>query len=196
MKVRQSAANELSNEQIQVLITGKFGDGCLVPNSRAKYHPEINFNYYYSTNSIHKEYIEYKKKLLGNLCITSINEIMNMGFKPAPIYRISSICSKAITEIACEDLNISLDRMNELGLALWFFDDGSLHKIKYFYNLNTQRYSKEVVENIIAPFLKNRFSIIAKPTIERKKDGREFWYLRVGKFDGAFIISEILKNII
>ena len=29
MKTRQSAANTLSNEQIQVILTGKFGDGCL-----------------------------------------------------------------------------------------------------------------------------------------------------------------------
>lgn len=193
MNVRQSAANELSNEQVQVLLTGKFGDGALATNSKAKFYPNFNFNYYYCTNCIHKEYIEYKKKLLGSLCTSPIKESINKGFKANIIYKINSICSKAITEIACESLEKSLNRMDELGLALWFFDDGSLHKNKNFYNLNTQRYSEDINRNLIAPFLKDKFNIIAKPTIERKKDGREFWYLRIGKFDGAFKISEILK---
>lgn len=194
MKVRQSAADKLSNEQIQVLITGKFGDGCFNPNSRAKYHPEMNFNYHYSTNCIFKEYVEYKRKLLGNLCNTQVKESINSGYKRNLIYSIRSICDKRITDIACESIQDSLYRMDELGLALWFFDDGSLHKIKSFYNLNTQCYSRDVVESILAPFLMERFNIRAIPTIERKKDGREFWYLRIGKFNGAFKISEILAK--
>lgn len=57
----QSAALNLSNEQIQVLLTGKFGDGCLsTPKSCVD-------NSLYSSNSIHEEYVDFKMKLLGNL---------------------------------------------------------------------------------------------------------------------------------
>ena len=48
----QSAVTQLSNNQLQVLLTGKFGDGCLLKNPH-------NLNYHYSTCSIHKEYIEF-----------------------------------------------------------------------------------------------------------------------------------------
>jgi hypothetical protein len=55
MKNGQSAALDLSNEQLQVLLTGKFGDGCLsTPKNK-----DSNSNYL--TNCIYKEYLEYKK---------------------------------------------------------------------------------------------------------------------------------------
>lgn len=66
-------------------------------------------------------------------------------------------------------------------------------RLSYFYNLNTQAYSEEVNRELFVPKLKE-FGIDAKPTIERKKDGREFWYLRIGKYDGAYEISELLKK--
>ena len=67
---RQSAAYELSNEQIQVLITGKFGDGCLHVNNIRN---DSSLNFSYSTNGIHKEYIEYKKILLRYLVTAKTN---------------------------------------------------------------------------------------------------------------------------
>ena len=191
MNSRQSAAYELSNEQIQVLITGKFGDGCLHVNNIRK---DLSLNFSYSTNGIHKEYIEYKKMLLGNLVTAKIQTVLNRGYKQNLIHRLSTIACKAITDIATESLEESLYRMDELGLALWFMDDGSLHKTKNFYNLNTQKYSKKINETLFVPFLKDKFGITATPTIERKKDGREFWYLRIKKFDGAFIVSEIIRK--
>ena len=87
----------------------------------------------------------------------------------------------------------ALNLLDDLGIALWFYDDGSLHKTKLFYNLNTQGFSEEVNKELFVPFFL-KFGIKAKPTIERKKDGREFWYLRVGKYDGAYEISELLNK--
>ena len=87
----------------------------------------------------------------------------------------------------------ALNLLDDLGIALWLYDDGSLHKTKLFYNLNTQGFSEEVNKELFVPFFL-KFGIKAKPTIERKKDGREFWYLRVGKYDGAYEISELLNK--
>lgn len=84
--------------------------------------------------------------------------------------------------------------MDELGFALWCYDDCSLHRIKNFYNLCTHSFPEDIQREVIVPFLKNKFDIIAKPTIEKKKDGRQFYYLRIGKFDGAFTISQILSK--
>lgn len=185
---RQSAANELSNEQYQVLLTGKFGDGCFHRNKG------LNANYMYSTNSIHKEIVEFKYNLLGSLkSKAGIRNSVNRGFKPNIIHTADSKTHPLITQFVNEDWKTSLENMDELGLALWFYDDGSLHKRALFYNLNTQKFSRE--DNIyIADYLNRKWGIKAIPTIERKKDGREFWYLRIRKFEGAFKISEIMRN--
>lgn len=170
----QSAALNLSNEQLQVLISGKFGDGCLhTPRNE-------NSNSVYSTNCIHKEYIEYKHRLLGNLSFNILEEV-NRGFKQNTIYRFSTHTSEDITKIRNMSLQEALNLMDELGLALWFYDDGSLHKTKLFYNLNTQAFSKEENKEIFIPFL-TKFGITAIPTIEKKKDGRELWYLRIPRY--------------
>lgn len=93
----------LNNRQIQVIVSGRFGDGYLYPEGDRSY---------YMTNCKYKEYLQYKKDLLGELFI---------------------------------------------------------------------------------PFF-NRFNIYPKLTVERKRDGREFWYLRISKYEGAYEISKILEK--
>lgn len=180
----QSAALHLTEEQIQVLLTGKFGDGCFVqtPNQ-----------VYYGACCIHEEYIKFKAHLLGDLT-SKITVIENNGYKKRPIYRLFTSADPRVCLIADESLEDSLNRMNDLGLALWIYDDGSKHKDKDFYQINTQKYSKDVLESMFVPFLKTKFNITAIPTVERKKDGREFWYLRVSKYCGADIINSTLQK--
>ena len=186
MKNGQSAALDLSNEQLQVLLTGKFGDGCLsTPKNK-----DSNSNYL--TNCIYKEYLEYKKELLGDLAF-NISKVEENGFAKKPIFQFSSHKDKRITILRNLDLESSIKLMDDLGLALWFYDDGSLHKDKLFYNLNTQAFSKEINEELFIPFLKN-FDIKAKVLPEKKKDSRIFWYLTIGKYDGAYEISKILNK--
>ena len=146
----------------------------------------------YSTNCIHEEYIDYKIKLLGDL-VSNKSFIDKNGYNQTPIYRFYTHVNPDITKIKNMSIEEALTLMDDLGLALWFYDDGSLHKNKLFYNLNTQAYSEEVNRELFVPFLK-KFNINAVPTVERKKDGREFWYLRVGKYDGAYEISQILNK--
>lgn len=182
----QSAALNLSNQQLQVLISGKFGDGCLTtPKTCVD-------NSIYMTNCKYKEYIEYKDKLLNNL-VSKCSMIEKNGFNQTPIWTLRTHVNPDITKIKNMSIEEALSLLDELGLTLWFYDDGSLHKTKLFYNLNTQAYSEEVNRELFVPKLKE-FGIDAKPTIERKKDGREFWYLRIGKYDGAYEISELLKK--
>ena len=182
----QSAALNLSNEQLQVLLTGKFGDGCLTtPKTCVD-------NSMYSSNCIYEEYVDFKMKLLGDLA-ASKSRISQNGFAKKPIWQFCTHVNPEITKIKNMNIEDTLNLMDELGLALWFYDDGSLHKTKLFYNLNTQAFSEEVNRDLFTPFLA-KFGITAIPTIERKKDGREFWYLRVGRYDGAYEVSSILNK--
>lgn len=182
----QSAALNLSNEQIQVLLTGKFGDGCLsTPKSCVD-------NSLYSSNSIHEEYVDFKMKLLGNLA-SKKSHISSNGYAKTPIWQFHTHVSPDITKIKNMDIETALNLMDDLGVALWFYDDGSLHKTKLFYNLNTQAFSQEINQDLFVPFL-SKFGIFAKPTIERKRDGREFWYLRISRYEGAYEITQLLNK--
>jgi hypothetical protein len=184
---RQPAALNFNNNQLQVLLTGKFGDGNL-----GKYTG--NLNYHYQTSCIHKEYVEYKAALLGNLITDKgISCVKNNGYKKGIIYTLNTHSSEEISKLSEESLEDSLHRMDELGLALWVYDDGSLHKTDYFYNINTQKYSREIQEDLFIPFLKN-FDIYAKTTVENKRNGKQYWYLRVCKYQGAAEISKILNK--
>lgn len=184
--VGQSAALNLSNEQLQVILTGKFGDGSISIPKTCKDHSV------YSTCCIHKEYLDFKINLLGDL-VSNTFYIKENGFAGNPIWKFYTHANKDIDTIRNMSVEDTLNLMNDLGLAMWFYDDGSLHKTKLFYNLNTQAFSEEINRDLFVPFLK-KFGIFAKPTIERKKDGREFWYLRVGKYEGAYEISQILNK--
>lgn len=182
----QSAALNLSNEQLQVIVSGKFGDGCIsTPKTCAD-------NSYFRTNCVYEEYIDFKMKLLGDL-VSNKNFTKENGYSKTPIYSCYTHVNPDITTIKNMDIESSLNLLDDLGLALWFYDDGSLHKTKLFYNLNTQDFSEEINRDLFVPFLE-KFNIHAKPTIERKKDGREFWYLRIGRYDGAYEISKILDK--
>lgn len=176
----------LNNNQIQVLLTGKFGDGCLTTPKNS------NSNSQYSTNCIHREYLEYKRKLLGDIAFNiSFNPIN--GYSNKPIYIFNTKHLPEITYIRNLDIENSLNLMDDLGIALWIYDDGSLHKSKLFYNINCQNVSREIQEDLFIPFL-NKFGIKAKTTIERKLDGRLFFYLRISKFEGAYEVSKILNK--
>lgn len=174
----------LTNEQIQVLLTGTFGDGCI------KLNPSNTSTF--TSNCIHSEYRDYKSKLLGDL-LSSERESINMGFKQNMIYHNLSKADIRITKLHNFSLEEKLDIMDNLGLALWFYDDGSLHHKNHFYNLNTHYFSEEVHKEVLVPFFE-KLGLQPKILKDKKKDGREFSYLMFGKHYGAFEIAELLQQ--
>ena len=176
--------SDLTVEQEQVLLTGIFGDGCLRKNSK---------NSVYTTNCIHKEYLEFKKNLLGDLNTGEIHYQAINGYSGTPIYRISSKTDERVTRVHNYSIETALSRLTDLGVAMWIYDDGSMHKDKLFHNINTHKYSEEVNRELLIPFF-NTYNIYPKVTKEVKKDGRIFYYLRVSKYEGSYEISKILEK--
>lgn len=173
-----------NEEQLQVFLTSQLGDGCIsTTNSNSTI---------YSTNCIYEEYIDYKSSLLGDMFCCK-QYLLKNGYAQKPIWLMYSKASKVLLDIKNLPIEDIVGNLTELGIALWFYDDGSLHKKKLFYNLNTHKFSKEVQEKVFIPFF-NSIGIYPKVRIERKKDGREFYYLSIGKFDGAMKISQILSK--
>ena len=182
-KIGNQQDYSLTNNQLQVLLTGTYGDGHICKKSK---------NYYYQTNSIYKEYIDYKANLLGDL-LSSIRENLNMGYKQNTIYSLITKHSKLIVDLENYSKEEKLTMLNELGVALWFYDDGSLHYKYEFFNLNTHEFSKEFQQDVLIPYFNN---LDMKPKLleEKKKDGRIFYYLYFGKHFGTFEIMEILQK--
>lgn len=175
----------LDEEQIQVILTGTFGDG----NIGSKIKLTAN----YSTCCIKKGYLQYKKNLLKDICIREPRTYINNGFKKAPIHVIHTKFLSCIKDLHNKTIKEKLYLMTPLGLAMWFYDDGSLHKSNHFYNLNTHCFSEEVHVNILVPYFE---SLGFKPKVFRdnKKDGRSFCYLYFGKHYGAFEITKLLRK--
>ena len=175
---------ELTNNQIQVLLTGTFGDGCIKQNKSGTST--------FTSSSIYEEYINYKNNLLGSL-FSSYHSTTNRGFKNNIIFRNLSIASSRITKFHNLSLEDKLSLFTDLGLALWFYDDGSLHKKNHFFNLNTHSFNEEIHRDLLVPFFNN---LGMKPDVykDRKKDGREFCYLYFAKHFGAYEIMKILEK--
>ena len=116
-----------TREQTQVFLTAKLGDGCI-------YHTKSN-SWIYTTSCKHLEYLEFKKALLGK---GSICHVPRNGYSKTPIYEMYGGAYPELEVIKNLSLQDTLSNLDYLGIALWFYDDGSLHKRDLYYNLNTQ----------------------------------------------------------
>lgn len=175
----------LPDSDIQVLLSAYFGDGCffkLGQYYRAKY------------SSKYREYILFKQSNLLTLPYGSSIMNMNCGYKHAQIFSFDTYQHPTIDHIYNSSVENNLNRLTELGIAMWFYDDGSLHNKKHFYNLNTHSFDKQTNKNIFIPYFKDIWGISPTLAYDRKSDGRIFTYLRINKLDGADKINNILKK--
>lgn len=184
MKMDNQQLCLFTREQLQVFLTSQLGDGYIqTTNSNSTF---------YITNCKFEEYIDFKSILLGNM-FKHKSLLQENGFAKTPIYVIRSKSSSELLNIKQMSISDIINQLDELGIALWFYDDGSLHQTKLFYNLNTHKFNREIQEEVFIPFF-NRLGIYPTLRTERKKDGRIFYYLSIGKFDGAIKISQILSK--
>lgn len=169
----------LTNNQKQVILSGILGDGSLLENGRIIF------------KSVEKEYLEYKKDLLGDLS-NEVKKVPNNGFLKGFIYVLAAKATdygKKVFDYSVEEI---LQELDDLGIAMWIYDDGSLHLKKNFYNICTHSYLEKEQE-VFIDFLK-KYNIYPKIRKEVKKDGRIFYYLAVSRHEGAFEINGILKK--
>jgi hypothetical protein len=173
---------EITDEQKQVMLSGILGDGCLHKTGAMSF------------NCVHEEYMELKKKLLGDLCVAEVKEKMNTGYKKAPIFSIRCKVSDFGKELLDYTHRDILNELDELGLALWIFDDGSRHGKNNFYNINTHAIDRNIEDKVLIPYF-NNLNIFPKILTETKKDGRVFSYLYISKWEGAMELSRIMRKL-
>lgn len=182
----KSAALNLNNEQKQLVLSGILGDGCITISKHANKSAIISFN------SSKLEYIQFKQKIFEGHS-SDIRTSMNRGYKLNEIHSFSTRTINEIYEIGKYSIEEILNNLDDFGLALWVYDDGSLHKRGNFYNLNTHAFDEETQVKYFIPFF-NKKGIYPTIAYDRKKDGRVFTYLRINKLSGADKISKILEK--
>ena len=180
--------SDLTNQEVQLIASSYFGDGYFKK-------PIGDYNMSITLGCVHKDYLTYKESLCKNLITTDIKNTDNsLGYnKKGRIYKLRICSCGAITEFYDLPLYKKLSLLDELGVAMWFYDDGSLHKNKYFYNLSTHSFTLK--EQMCILRILKRFDIDAVLTKEVKKDGREFTYLRIGRYEGSYEISKLMSMI-
>jgi len=180
---------KLTKQDHQVILASLLGDGCAYHRKPCKEKSLV-------LSSKNRKYLLYKCLDLGkNLFSERGFKAMDnsAGFKKgSKIYSKESFSHPEITKLAQQDPTKWVESLDECGLALWFFDDGSLHQKKKFYHLYTNAFTKEQVESFI-DILKRKFGVEGRLRFDRKKDGRSFPYIYFGT-ESAKIISAILSK--
>lgn len=169
----------LNDSRRQVILSAYFGDGHL--------HKKRTCARFMSTS---KNLIETKAILSG---AHNTHTMLNKGWGTKTLYTLD-LYGEDINAIKHNSLAQNLALLNETGVALWFYDDGSMHKKNLFYNLCTHAFSEEEHKDFLIPFFQ---SLGLQPIlrVERKKDGRRFSYLTFNKFGGAAEIAVMLSKL-
>lgn len=172
----------MKEQQKQVIYSGILGDGSLRKH-------RLTFN------SVHKEYMEFKFSILKNYCGTEVKGRNNLGYKKdSMIYEFSTLSIDINKELSRVDyIKESIENLNEFGIALLMYDDGSRHKKYNFYNINTHALS-DYHQGLLIKKL-NKFEIFPEIYTETKKDGRCFSYLYVQKWRGAMELSKMMRKV-
>lgn len=166
----------------QILIGSALGDGHFT-KSRA-----------FQTGSKYKQWVDFKGNVLKSLCSDKwYTYLAEQGYSNTPYHKLRTLVTDETKTISRMSLQELLKNMDEIGLAVWLYDDGSFHKNNLFYNLCTHSFSyKEHVKYIIPRLLD--FGIIPEILHENKKDGRKFYYTYISKRRGAEVLNKLLKK--
>ena len=117
--------------QEQVLLGTLLGDASAYPNKKENCYNGVDMQH----SLKQKDYVDYKKKLLGDLSNTARAYTCKNSYGKEK-YGLNTIIDKRTQQIyeICyidEKKTVTkewLDKLNTLGLAIWYMDDGSLHK--------------------------------------------------------------------
>lgn len=164
----------------QILIGSILGDG------------HISSKNTFSTGSKFKEYVDFKSSTLEEYGKVNYSFLKENGYSKTPYHRLS-LTSNEFERYRNMGLKDLLSILDESGLAIWIYDDGSLHKSNLFYNLNTHSFSLEQHKTLIIPELR-RFNIEASIFSETKPDGKQFYYTSIPKKYGAQTVNNLLKR--
>lgn len=175
----------MNREFYQLMLTSRLGDGHLRPEGRAVF------------SCIKEDYVAFKKEIIEEVFPKrEIRLLANSGYKNnSEIYSVTTLVSDIGKKIYAMPIEEVINELDEFGMAIWAYDDGSLHHKNLFYNLNTHAIPEEIQRDVLLPKLKEFGMFGATIFKERKKDGREFAYINIPKLKGAYELDCIMRAI-
>ncbi|MGY3188768.1 hypothetical protein [Lysinibacillus sp. TE18511] len=152
----------------RIAINARLGDGMLGKGKNAS----ITFM------STDKELLELKERMLiaeGYKGIKWGTQRSGYGGTKT-IFNLRTFVDERATIVRDISIDALLTQIDELDLILWYLDDGSWHKgantMHLYSNMLTEHQSTLLVNRI-----EELYGIRPKINIDRKKDGRQFYYL-------------------
>lgn len=187
-KYRILKETPLTKEQKNFIIGSTLGDASIILNASKKFS-------YFKVAHCEKDYLLWKKEILGNFVNTINKQIDKRG--NSIMYGFSTISHKELNffrnlfyennkKIIKDELSLY---MSPLGLAVWFMDDGSKSN-KCNYRFSTEGFTKE--ENYkLTEILKVNFDLNVK-VCEYSRNEKKYYYLFLNKRN-ATIMTEIIQ---
>ena len=192
-------AKNLSMEDHLFMPSNCFGDDCLgalygmiigdghIYNDKRS---DGNLRFVATNGEDQIDYLKYKMSLFDN-----DGKIIDAGSSPYSGKRIyhwfisadGNITNKMRDEIYIDGKKTVtrkvVNRLNDVGLALWYMDDGCLtyrnkEKQNPFIRLNTQALSKEE-NDLLCEFLSSKYRIKCHVCEDNTNDGRTYYYIRI-----------------
>lgn len=199
----------ISHDQEQLIYGSMLGDANVSKNrilkGNIKTNPRIRFVHGWRQ----KDYLFHKYSMLKDFVSTPPKQSFHIGFKNCPkieTWSFSTKCSSRFLEVynnfihnGKKTINIdSLKKLDWMGIAFWFCDDGSVARNEnksndgYTVNFNTQGFSKK--ENQI---LKKWFlSVGLNASIyEQKKNGHNLYWIVLDKESSNFLLEKIYEYV-
>ena len=162
----------LNNEQYQIMLGSYLGDGSL--NKRSKYN---TYRLKFTQGIKQLNYLKWKADAFK--LRSSIHEIKSGYTGKCNVFQTNSSNTFILEDTP---FNLVLKDLNELGLAIWFMDDGSKDRI------SSNNFS-EIENNQLKEMLFNKFKI----QTEVKPDGKGYFYLSLDKENKHLLFKTIFK---
>lgn len=172
---------KLTNEQTNIIIGSLLGDGCLIKKERC-----ITPFFKVSHCEKQKEYLEWKHSALKPISTNIFKNVDKRGNSVMYGFNtLSNINLLSIYELFYSEQKIIkkelVNHINDLVLAVWYFDDGNLSKSNC--RLSTESFSYE--ENVILKEI-----LVEKFDIEPKVCSyKSYYYLHFNKNNSEKLIN-------
>jgi hypothetical protein len=167
---------------MNIFINARLGDGCYFKYKTCK-HWSISFS------GVEKNWIEHKHVISksNNKVYKRPQSLKAYGTKPIYFLHMTSCEVDCYAIMSIEEI---INKMEIEDVIALYFDDGSWHKKKHFMHIYTNSFNKD--ENLfLIKKLKELLDINCKLRLDKKKTGKEYFYLALSVSD-----SNILKGII
>ena len=180
--------NLIHNNYIkQLMINSIVGDGCVGTNNK---RGRLLFS------CIHKSYMEFKKSFFeefGN--DRFVSKGINNGYKKGIIYSYRTNLCKDVREFYLkykkEGIKFLLSQLDDFGLALWLYDDGSFNRKGNGGDLHTQGFSYEDNVKICEWFWSKGFD--CRVGLSKTKVEGNLYQISMRK-KGALMCNKIMKK--